>query len=132
MTDEIPVDTGSADPGTELRDAASAVRERYRPESPAYGFWRVIAGSWERWAQRSEQEVELSSVAKAEFQAALVSARECLKMRHGGDEWIVAAGPLSCAACGRVFITKGDANLPATELSGRMLAHVCATNAAGE
>lgn len=132
MSDEIPVDTGSADPGTELREAASAVRERYKPGSPAYGFWRVIAGSWERWAQRSEQEVELSSVAKAELQTALVEAREYLKMRDTGDEWIVAAGALSCAACGHVFITKGDQNVPATELSGRLLSHVCDPNALAE
>jgi hypothetical protein len=132
MTDEIPVDAGSADPGAELRAAASAVRERYKAGSPAYGFWRVIAGSWERWAQRSEQEIELSTVAKAELQTALVSAREYLKMRDSGDEWIVASGPLSCAACGHVFITKGDENIPATELSGRLLAHVCQPDATGE
>jgi hypothetical protein len=132
MTDEVPVDAGSADPGAELREAARAVRERYKSGSPAYGFWRVLAGSWERWAQRSEQEVELSSVAKAELQASLVSAREYLKLRNSGDEWIVAAGPLSCAACGHVFITKGDQNVPATELSGQLLSHVCDPGAVGE
>lgn len=125
MSDEIPADTGSADPGSELRAAAHAVRERYRPGSPAYGFWRVIAGAWERWAMRSEQETELSAVAKSELQAALVSAREYLQIREGGDEWMVAAGALSCANCGHVFITKGDQNLAATELSGQLLAHVC-------
>jgi hypothetical protein len=125
MTDEIPADTGSADPGGELREASAAVRNRYRPGSPAYGFWRVIAGIWDRWAERSEQDLELSAVAKSEFQAVLVSAREYLKMRTGGDEWIVAAGPLSCAACGHVFVTKGDQNVPAAELSGRLLSHVC-------
>lgn len=125
MSDEIPADTGSADPGSELRAAARAVRERYKQGSPAYGFWRVIAGSWERWATRSEQETELSAVAKSELQAALVSAREYLQIREGGDEWIVAAGALSCANCGHVFITKGDQNLAATELSGQLLAHVC-------
>ena len=125
MTDEVPTDAGSADPGAELRDAARAVRERYRPGAPAHGFWRVIAGIWDRWAQRVEAEVELSAVAHAEFQAALVSAREYMEMRHGGDEWIAAAGPLSCASCGHVFITKGDQNMPATVLSGELLAHVC-------
>jgi hypothetical protein len=125
MTNDIPADTGSADPGGELREAAAAVRNRYKPGSPAYGFWRVIAGIWERWAQRAEQETELSAVATSEFQAALVLAREYLEMRRGGDEWIVAAGALSCAACGHVFVTKGDQNVPATELSGRLLDHVC-------
>jgi hypothetical protein len=125
MTDEIPADTGSADPGSELRAAASAVRERYKAGSPAYGFWRVLAGTWDRWAARSEQETELSAVAKSEFQAALLSAREYLKMRAGGDEWVTAAGALSCATCAHVFISKGEANLPAAELSGRLLAHVC-------
>lgn len=125
MTDDIPADTGSADPGGELREAATAVRNRYKPGSPAYRFWRVIAGIWERWAERSEQELELSAVARAEFQAALVLARAYLDMRRGGDEWLVAAGALSCANCGFVFITKGDQNVPATELSGRLLAHVC-------
>jgi hypothetical protein len=125
MSDEIPADTGSADPGSELREAASAVRERYKAGSPAYGFWRVVAGTWDRWAARSEQETELSAVAKSEFQAALLSAREYLKMRAGGDEWVTAGGALSCATCAHVFISKGEANVPATELSGRLLAHVC-------
>jgi len=125
MTNDIPADTGSADPGGELREAADAVRNRYKPGSPAYGFWRVIAGIWERWAVRSEQETELSAVATSEFQAALVLAREYLKIRAGGDEWIVAAGALSCANCGLVFITKGDPNVPAAELAGGLLAHVC-------
>jgi hypothetical protein len=125
MTNDVPPDTGSADPGGELREAAAAVRNRYRPGSPAYGFWRVLAGIWERWAQRVEQETELSAVATSEYQAELVLAREYLEMRRGGDEWIVAAGALSCAACGQVFLTKGDQNVPATELSGRLLSHVC-------
>jgi len=125
MTDDIPADTGSADPGGELREAATAVRNRYKPGSPAYGFWRVMAGIWERWAERSEQETELSAVATAEFQAVLVLAREYLQMGNAGDEWIVAAGALSCSACGQVFLTKGDQNVPAAELSGRLLGHVC-------
>ena len=125
MTDDIPADTGSADPGGELRAAASAVRQRYKPGSPGYAFWRVVAGIWERWAVRAEQELELSAIANAELQAELVSAREYLKLRRGGDEWIIAAGALSCANCGSVFITKGDQNVPATELSGRLMSHVC-------
>jgi hypothetical protein len=132
MSEEIPPETGSADPGGELRAAASAVRERYKPGSPAFGFWRVIAGTWERWAVRSEQETELSAVAKSELQSALLSAREYLTIRNGGDEWIIAAGALSCANCGRVFITKGDANMAAAELSGRLLAHVCDGPQSGE
>lgn len=128
MTDEIPADTGSADPGGELRAAASAVRERYKPGSPAYAFWRVVAGMWETWAERTERELELSSVAKSELQTLLVMAREYLKMRGAGDEWIVAGGPLSCANCGHVFMRKDDRNIPATELSGNLLAHVCGTD----
>lgn len=126
MTDDIPADTGSADPGGELREAAAAVRQRYKPGSPAYGFWRVIAGGWERWAERSERDLELSAVARSEFQIAIVTAREYLKMQRGGDEWVIAAGALSCSACGHVFLTKGDQNVPAPELSERLLAHVCA------
>lgn len=125
MTNDIPAGTGSADPGGEMREAAAAVRNRYKPGSPAYGFWRVLAGIWERWAERAEQETELSAVARSESQAELVLAREYLKLRNGGDEWIVAAGALSCANCGHVFVTKGDQNLPAAELTGRLLAHVC-------
>jgi hypothetical protein len=125
MAEEVPPDTGSADPGGELRAAASAVRQRYKEGSPAYGFWRVIAGTWERWAIRSEQETELSAVAKSELQSALLMAREYLRIREGGDEWITAAGALSCANCGHVFITKGDQNMAATELTGNLLAHVC-------
>jgi hypothetical protein len=125
MTDEIPAGTGSADPGSELRAAADAVRERYKPGSPAYGFWRVLSGIWERWAVRTEQETELSAVAKSELQAELLVAREYLKIREGGDEWIVASGALSCAACGHVFLTKGDPNVAAAELSGKLLDHVC-------
>jgi hypothetical protein len=125
MTNDIPPDTGSADPGGEMREAAAAVRDRYKPGSPAYGFWRVLAGIWDRWAERAEQETELSAVARSESQAELVLAREYLELRRGGDEWVVPAGALSCANCGHVFITKGDPNVPATELTGRLLAHVC-------
>jgi hypothetical protein len=125
MTDDIPADTGSADPGGELREAANAVRERYKPGSAGYAFWRVVAGIWDRWAVRAEQELELSAVATAELQAEIVSAREYLKLRQGGDEWIIAAGALSCSNCGQVFITKGDQNVPATELSGQLMSHVC-------
>jgi len=132
MSEEVPPDTGSADPGAELRAAANAVRERYKPDSPAYGYWRVTAGIWDRWAERSEQETELSAVATQEFQAALLSAREYLKLRRAGDEWIVASGALSCASCGHVFLTKGDPNTPAAELSGQLLAHVCEDEPASE
>jgi len=125
MTDDLPADASSADPGGELRAAANAVRERYKPGSPGYAFWRVIAGIWERWAVRAEQGLELSAVATAELQAEIVSAREYLRLRRGGDEWIVAAGALSCANCGQVFITKGDRDIPATELSGKLMSHVC-------
>src|ERR1700733_16187607 len=97
---EVPVDVGSADPGAELREAATTVRERYRKGSPAYGFWRVTAGIWDRWAERMELGVELSPVAHAEYQAALFSARKYLELRHAGSEPAVAAGDLTCAACG--------------------------------
>lgn len=131
MAEEVPPDTGSADPGGELRAAASAVRQRYKEGSPAYGFWRVIAGTWERWAIRAEQETELSAVAKSELQSALLSAREYLRIREGGDEWITTAGAVSCANCGHVFITKGDQNMAAAELSGHLLAHVCGVSGSG-
>jgi hypothetical protein len=124
MTDDIPADTGSADPGGELRAAAEAVRIRYKQGSPAYEFWRIVAGTWERWAVRAEQPTELSAVAKAEFQAQLVLARRYLESSRGGDESIVASGALSCSRCGHVFITKGDPDMPATELSAQLLAHV--------
>jgi hypothetical protein len=132
MSEEIPPETGSADPGGELRAAADAVRKRYKPGSPAYGFWRVIAGTWERWAIRSEQETELSAVAKSELQSSLLMAREYLRIREGGDEWITAAGALSCANCGHVFITKGDQNMAAAELTGHLLAHVCDVQESGQ
>jgi hypothetical protein len=121
----IPSDTGSADPGEELRQAATTVRQRYKKGSPAYGFWGVTAGIWERWAERVELGIELSPVARAEFQAALFGARKYLEMRHGVSERVTAAGPLSCAGCGRVFATPEDDELQATELSARLLGHVC-------
>ena len=80
---EVPVDIGSADPGAELREAATAVRERYRKGSPAYGFWRVTAGIWERWAERVELGLQLSPVAQAEFQAALFSGCSVTCARTG-------------------------------------------------
>ncbi len=122
---EIPADIGSADPGAELREAATTVRQRYRRGSPAYGFWRVTAGIWERWAERVELGVELSPVAQAEFQAALFSARKYMELRHGGSERVEAAGPLSCAGCGQVFASSDSQAMPATELSARLLGHVC-------
>jgi len=125
LTDDIPTDTGSADPGAELRLAAKTVRDRYKRGSPAYGFWRVTAGVWDRWAERLELGVELSPVANAEFQAALFSARKYLEMRHGGSERVVVDGTLSCGTCGAVFISKEDDGVEATELSGRLMAHVC-------
>ncbi|HXZ63445.1 MAG TPA: hypothetical protein VEH05_01855, partial [Streptosporangiaceae bacterium] len=63
---------------------------------------------------------------------ALLSAREYLKLRGAGDQWIVASGALSCASCGHVFLTKGDPNTPAAELSGQLLAHVCEDEPASE
>lgn len=125
LTEDIPPDTGSADPGAELRHAAATVRQRYESGSPAYGFWRVIAGIWDRWAERLELGVELSAVAHAEFQAALFSARKYMDMRHGESAHVVAAGPLSCAGCGHVFAAPEDESVRATELSARLLGHVC-------
>ena len=93
MTEDIPPDTGSADPGSELRSAASTVRDRYRKGSPAYGFWRVTAGIWDRWAERMELGVELSPVAHAELQAALFSARKYLELRHAGSAGRGRGGP---------------------------------------
>jgi hypothetical protein len=129
---EIPAHIGSPDPGAELREAGTIVRQRYAKGSPAYGFWRVTAGIWERWAERVELGVELSPVAQAEFQAALFSARKYMEMRHGGSERIVAAGPLSCAGCGHVFASPDSQALPATELSARLLGHVCLDQAPGQ
>jgi hypothetical protein len=125
LADHIPADTGSADPSGELRHAAETVRERYRQGSPAYGFWRVIAGIWDRWAERMELGVELSSLAHAEFQAALFSARKYMEMRHGESESLVLTGTLSCAKCGRQLASPADAHIKATELSARLLGHVC-------
>src|ERR1700722_17600169 len=114
---EVPVDVGSADPGAELREAATTLRERYKKGSPAYGFWRVTAGIWERWAERMEMGVELSAVAHAEFQAALFSARKYMDLRHGGSEQVSIAGDLSCGGCGQVFASPDEKALAATELS---------------
>jgi hypothetical protein len=122
---DIPADTGSADPGFELRQAATTVRERYTEGSHGHGFWKVTAGIWDRWAERVELGTELSPVAHAEFQAALFSARKYMEMRHGGYERLVLTGEVSCAKCGHVFAAKEDENVPATELSSRLLAHVC-------
>src|SRR5580658_2335288 len=113
---EVPADTGSADPGAELRHAATTVRQRYKKGSPAYGFWGVTAGIWERWAERLELGVELSPVAQAEFQAALFSARKYLELRHAGSEAAIAAGDLTCKACGQVFIGPSDGEMSGTEL----------------
>jgi hypothetical protein len=125
VTNEIPPDTGSADPSSELRDAANTVRERFRKGSPSYGFWRVIAGIWDRWAERMELGIELSPVSNAEFQAALFSARKYLEMRHGGSAPIVCSGTVTCDKCGHVFTEKGEPGLTGTELSARLLGHVC-------
>jgi hypothetical protein len=131
VTEDIPADTGSADPSSELRSAAETVRERYRKGSPAYGFWRVTAGIWDRWAERMELGVELTPVSHAEYQAALFSARKYLELRHGGSEPVVAEGPLSCRACGQVFISPDDGPVSGTELSVRLLGHVCSQRAPG-
>lgn len=122
---DIPADTGSADPGLELRQAATTVRQRYTEGSHGHGFWKVTAGIWDRWAERVELGTELSPVAHAEFQAALFSARKYMEMRHGGYERLVLTGEVSCANCGYVFAAKEDENVPATELSSRLLGHVC-------
>jgi hypothetical protein len=132
LTDDIPADTGSADPSTELRQAAEAVRQRYRKGSPAYGFWRVIAGIWDRWAERMEVGVDLSPVAHAEFQAALFSSRRYMEMRHGGSEPVMMTGKLSCAKCGHEFATPAEENIWATELSARLLGHVCGKASHGQ
>lgn len=123
---DIPPETGSADPGAELRHAATTVKQRYSKGSPAYGFWRVTAGIWERWAERVELGIELSPVAQAEFQAALFSARKYMDLRHGGSERVLIGGALSCAGCAEVLASPDDQALPATELSVRLLGHVCA------
>jgi hypothetical protein len=125
VTDDIPADTGSADPSAELRHAAETVRQRFRRGSPAYGFWRVIAGVWDRWAERMELGVELSPIAHAEFQAALFSSRKYMEMRHGASELVVLTGTLSCAKCGHAFTSAADEDIRATELAGRLLGHVC-------
>jgi hypothetical protein len=122
---EIPAEIGSADPGAELREAAMTVRQRYTRGSPAYGFWRVTSGIWERWAERVELGIELSPVAQAEFQAALFSARKYMDLKAGGAERVLVAGALSCIKCGHVFASQASPILPATELSGRLLGHVC-------
>lgn len=103
------------------------VRERYRRGSPAYGFWRVISGIWDRWAERMELGVDLTRSSNAEFQAALFSSRKYMEMRHGGSETVTLTGALACARCGHVFATPAEVNIKATELSGRLLGHVCGT-----
>ena len=123
MTDEIPADTGSADPSAELRLAAKTVRERFRKGSPAYAFWRVTAGIWDRWAERMELGMELSPVAHAEYQAALFSARKYLEMRHTASAEVTVAGRITCTHCGHVFAEAGSEHLTATELSARLLGH---------
>jgi hypothetical protein len=128
---DIPADTGSADPGFELRQAAVTVRQRYKEGSPSHGFFKVIAGIWDRWAERVELGVELSPVVHAEFQAALFSARKYLEMRHGGSERVVVTGDLSCAACGQVLAAPDNGQLTATEVSARLLGHVCGASADG-
>jgi hypothetical protein len=126
MTDDIPLDTGSADPGTELRYAAAMALQRHKEGTPAHAFWKVIAGIWERWSQRAELGVELSSVAHAEFQAALYAARRYLATLHeGGAEPVVAVGALSCSRCGHVFMTSGDIRVLGLDLAQRLLGHVC-------
>jgi hypothetical protein len=70
--------------------------------------------------------VDLSPVAHAEFQAALFSSRKYMEMRHGESEDVALAGTVSCAKCGQVFATPAEENLRATELSARLLGHVCA------
>jgi hypothetical protein len=87
----------------------------------------VIAGIWDRWAERMELGVDLSPVAHAEFQAALFSSRKYMEMRHGGSEAIATTGQLSCASCGHVFATPAEEDVRATELSARLLGHVCST-----
>lgn len=126
MPDEIPADTGSADPGAELRAAAAIVRERYKPGSPAYEFWRVTAGIWERWAERLELGVELMPVAHSEFQAALYSARKYRDLRDRESHHVIVSGSLACANCGHVFATAGNEPPGAADLSARILGHVCA------
>ena len=34
-------------------------------------------------------------------------------------------GEVACAKCGHVFAAKEDENVPATELSSRLLGHIC-------
>jgi hypothetical protein len=72
--------------------------------------------------------VDLSPVAHAEFQAALFSSRKYMEMRHGGSESVAMAGTLACAKCGHVFATPAEENIRATELSARLLGHVCSTD----
>jgi hypothetical protein len=86
----------------------------------------VIAGIWDRWAERMELGVELTPIAHAEFQAALFSSRKYMQMRHGGSEAVAMTGTLSCTNCGRVFATPAEEGIRATELSARLLGHVCA------
>jgi hypothetical protein len=85
----------------------------------------VIAGIWDRWAERMELGVDLSPIAHAEFQAALFSSRKYMEMRRGGSGSVSMTGALSCAKCGRVFATPAEDGIRATELSARLLGHVC-------
>jgi hypothetical protein len=85
----------------------------------------VISGIWDRWAERMELGVDLSPIAHAEFQAALFSSRKYMEMRFGGSEAVTMTGALACTKCGHVFATPAEENVKATELSGRLLGHVC-------
>ena len=49
-------------------------------------------------------------------------------MRRGGSEAVTMSGTLACAKCGHVFATPAEENIKATELSGRLLGHVCRTD----
>jgi hypothetical protein len=71
--------------------------------------------------------VDLTPIAHAEFQAALFSSRKYMEMRRGGSEAVTMTGALACAKCGHVFATPADEGIKATELSGRLLGHVCST-----
>jgi hypothetical protein len=57
----------------------------------------VIAGIWDRRAERMELGVDLTPVAHAEFQAALFSSRKYMEMRHGGSEVVAMTGKISHA-----------------------------------
>ncbi len=91
----------------------------------------MIAGIWDRWAERMELGVDLSPIAQAEFQAALFSSRKYMEMRHGGSESVAMSGALSCAKCGHVFARPAEQGIRATELSARLLGHVCRADSQG-